>query len=85
MSKVRKKTKSSKISFTSPFKDYWKKENIILLSIGMILLLIGYVLMATDPWDNPIALSLSPIILLTAYLVIFPLSIFYKKKSQNKS
>lgn len=85
MSKVRKKVKSSKITLISPFKDYWKKENIIFLSIGMILLVIGYWLMARDPWDNPISLTLSPIVLLSAYLIFFPLSIFYKKKSQKKS
>ena len=85
MSKVRKKTKSSKFSFKSPFKDYWTIENLIILSIGIALLVIGYVLMSTDPWDNPISMTLSPIVLLTVYLIILPLSIFYKKKSQNKS
>ncbi len=85
MSKIRKKTKQSKVSLVSPFKDYWGKENMIFLSIGIVLLIIGYTLMSTDPWDNPIALTLSPIVLLIAYLVFFPLSIFYKKKSDNKS
>lgn len=84
MSKVRKKTKQAKSSLISPFKDYWKKENIVFLTIGMILLVIGYILMATDPWDNPIGLTLSPLVLLAAYLIFFPLSIFYKKKSQDK-
>ena len=85
MSRMRKKVKLSKVGLISPFKDYWGKENMIFLSIGIALLIIGYVLMGTDPWDNPIALTLSPIVLLIAYLVFFPLSIFYKKKSENKS
>ncbi len=85
MSKIRKKAKSNKNKFVSPFKDYWSKENIIFLSIGIVLLIIGYWLMSLTPWDNPIALNLSPIVLLIAYLVIIPLSIFYKKKSVNKS
>ncbi len=85
MSKIRKKTKNTKMKFVSPFKDYWTKENIIFLSIGILLLIVGYVLMSTDPWDNPIALTVSPIVLLIAYLIFIPLSIFYKKKSVNKS
>jgi len=84
MTRIRKKVKSTKVSLISPFKDYWKKENIIFLSLGILLLVIGYALMSTDPWDNPIALTLSPIVLLIAYLVFFPLSIFYKKKPENK-
>jgi uncharacterized membrane protein YesL len=85
MSKIRKKAKTTRTKFVSPFKDYWSKENIIFLSIGILLLIVGYVLMSTDPWDNPIALTVSPIVLLIAYLVFIPLSIFYKKKSVNKS
>lgn len=85
MSKIRKKAKSTKAKFVSPFKDYWTKENIIFLSIGIVLLIIGYWLMSLPPWDNPIALNLSPIVLLIAYLIFIPLSIFYKKKSVNKS
>ncbi|NOX66999.1 MAG: DUF3098 domain-containing protein [Chlorobi bacterium] len=85
MSKIRKKAKSTKTKFVSPFKDYWRKENIIFLSIGIVLLIIGYWLMSLTPWDNPIALNFSPIVLLIAYLIFIPLSIFYKKKSVNKS
>jgi uncharacterized membrane protein YesL len=85
MSKIRKKAKTTKTKFVSPFKDYWKKENIIFLSIGILLLIVGYVLMSTDPWDNPIALTVSPIVLLIAYLIFIPLSIFYKKKSVDRS
>ena len=85
MSKLRKKAKITKVSLISPFKDYWGKENLVFLIIGIIFLVAGYVLMSTDPWDSTIALTFSPIVLLIAYLVFFPLSIFYKKKSENKS
>ena len=85
MSKQRKKAKNTKVRLISPFKDYWGKENIIFLILGITFLVAGYVLMSTDPWDSTIALTFSPIVLLIAYLVFFPLSIFYKKKSENKS
>ncbi|MCK5086975.1 MAG: hypothetical protein KAQ90_05610 [Melioribacteraceae bacterium] len=84
MSKHKGTGKTAKKTFVSPFKNYWKKENYILLLVGVLLLIIGYTLMANDPWDNPIALTLSPIILLLAYLVIFPLSIFYRKNKNSQ-
>jgi len=84
MSKSKRTGKSTKRIFVSPFKNYWKKENYILLVFGVLLLIIGFMLMANDPWDNPIALTLSPIVLLVAYLVIFPLSIFYRKNKNSQ-
>ena len=84
MAKRKGTGRTTKKTFVSPFKNYWKKENYILLLAGVLLLIIGYTLMATDPWDNPIALTLSPIILLLAYLVIFPLSIFYRKNKKSQ-
>lgn len=78
MTKVKKQNKRK--GFISPFLNYWQKENYIFLAIGIVLLIIGYILMAQGEWDNPVALSVSPIVLLVAYLIFFPLSIFYKKK-----
>ncbi len=79
MAKV-KKQNSRKSSFVSPFNNYWSKENYIFLAIGILLLFTGYILMAQGDWDSSLSLTLSPIVLLVAYLIIFPLSIFYRKK-----
>ena len=84
MSKIKSKSKTVKRSFISPFKNYWTKTNYILGGIGFLVLLLGFFLMAQGPWDNPISLSLSPIVLLSAYLIIFPLSILYRKKTRTK-
>ncbi len=78
MAKVKKQ--KSKKGFISPFANYWEKENYIFLAIGIISLIVGYTLMAQGEWNNSLALSVSPIVLLLGYLVFFPLSIFYKKK-----
>ena len=80
MAKVKRKNSKMKKTFVSPFNNYWGKENYIFLSIGIALLIIGYIVMGQGKWDNPMSLTLSPIILIIAYLVFFPLSIFYKKK-----
>ncbi len=77
---VRKSRKLKKTSSESPFKNYWQKENYLLLLLGVVILIIGNYLMTQSPWDNPLSLSVSPIVLLIAYVIVFPLAIFYKKK-----
>ncbi|MCX7798065.1 MAG: DUF3098 domain-containing protein [Melioribacter sp.] len=80
----RKSTKDTKQKI-SPFKDYWQKNNYIILITGLIFIIIGYILMAQDPWYNPLSLSVSPIVLLIAYLIIIPLSIIFTKKNSKKN
>jgi membrane protein YdbS with pleckstrin-like domain len=63
------------------FSDYWTKTNTLLLIAGFIVLILGFFLMSFGPWDNPISLTVSPLILLVAYLVIFPITILYKRKN----
>lgn len=77
------KKKKLKSKAVSPFKNYWTKENYLILLIGFAVLIIGYFLMGQDPYDNPLSLSVSPIVLLIAYIVIFPLAIFYRKKKNE--
>ena len=80
MAKARQKNKQVKTKRISPFKNYWGKTNIIIISLGVFLLFLGFYLMGFEPFDNPVSLSYSPIVLLIAYLVVFPISILYKKK-----
>ena len=83
MAKIKPKSKKSVKKITSPFKNYWNKSNYILFGIGIGIIIIGFLLMAQGPWDNPLSLSISPVVLLIAYLIVFPLSILYKKKSSS--
>jgi hypothetical protein len=84
MSKQKKNYKETKRSFSSPFKNYWQKINYYVLYIGLGVLLIGFLLLAQGPWDNPLSRSISPIILLVSYLIIIPLSIFVKVPQRLK-
>ena len=77
MAKVKKK---KQIKVKSPFKNYWDSKNYTIFGLGIFVVIIGFILMSQGPWDNPISLTVSPIVLLVAYLIIFPLSILYKKK-----
>jgi len=81
MAKVKSKKQVSKLA--SPFKNYWIKENYIIFGVGVAIVLIGFFLMTQEPWDNPLSLTVSPLVLLVAYLIVFPISILYRKKKHT--
>ena len=60
------------------------KKNLILIGIGILLLIIGFICLGTGPADNPVSLSVAPIILTIAYVVIIPLGILFSGKDENK-
>lgn len=56
-------------------------DNYKLMALGVGLLVVGYFLMSIGPADSFWSLTLSPIVLLFAYCVVFPLALLWKKKS----
>ncbi len=54
------------------------KKNYMLFGIGLLAILIGYALMATGETDSFQSVKLAPMILLIGYIIIIPISIFYK-------
>ena len=60
------------------------KKNIILVAIGVLLLVIGFICLATGPADNPVSLTVAPLILVLAYIVVIPLGILFGGKKQDK-
>ena len=60
------------------------KRNMQLLLIGIAILVVGYILMAQPPVDNFLSLTLAPIVLLVAYLIIIPYAILYDDKKKNE-
>ena len=60
------------------------KKNIILIAIGVLLLVIGFICLATGPADNPVSLTVAPLILVVAYVVVIPLGILFKGKKLDK-
>lgn len=78
---VRKRSvKSAKKTFVSPFSIYWDKTNYLLLVAGMVFVLVGFYVMSLGKWDSTESLVISPIILFIGYVIIFPLSILFRKK-----
>jgi len=56
------------------------KRNLLILAIGIVGIAIGFILMAQPPVNGFLSRTLSPIILVIAYLVIIPYSILTKNK-----
>jgi len=59
------------------------KKNLFILLIGIVLIFIGYYLMAIGGVDSFIAVTLAPIILFVAYVIIIPYAILKKFKDGN--
>lgn len=58
----------------------FNQDNYIIFVIGIIILLIGYFLMATGSVNSFQSLSLSPVLLIIGYLILIPAALLYRKK-----
>ena len=79
----KKTTRQTKKTSVSPFNIYWDKKNYYLLILGLLVTIIGFYFMTIGPWDSFSSLVISPILLFIAYIIIFPLSMFLRKKSEK--
>ncbi len=59
------------------------RRNLILFALGIIVISVGFFMIGFSPWDNPISLSIAPIILLIGYFIIFPWAIFSHKRNNT--
>jgi len=59
------------------------KKNIFLFLIGLLSIVIAFILMAQPPVNGFLSRTLAPVILVIAYLVIIPVSIFIRDKNIN--
>ena len=60
------------------------RKNILIVAVGVLLLAAGFFCLAQGPADNPVSLTVAPLILVFAYLVVVPFGILWggkKKKS----
>ena len=65
-----------KAVYTMPF----GKKNLNILIIAMIMIVLGYIAMAQPPVNSFWSLTLAPLVLLAAYLLVVPYSIMYGYK-----
>jgi hypothetical protein len=65
-------------------KNLFARNNIVLLIISCLLLVVGYVLLAQGPVDNPLSISWAPFILVGCYCILIPAAIILKDKKEEK-
>ncbi|MDE3058107.1 MAG: hypothetical protein KGJ59_09145, partial [Bacteroidota bacterium] len=53
--------------------------NYKILAAGIAVIIAGYILLGTDPWNGFLALTLAPIVLIIGYCIIIPVGIMYRK------
>lgn len=59
------------------------KENYLMFFAGLLLILIGYVVMALGGTSSTMSLVIAPVILFVAYLVVVPVAILYRKRTPD--
>ena len=68
--------KKKKVDNTMPF----GKKNLQILSIGLLMIVLGYIAMAQPPVNSFWSLTLAPVLLLAAYLLVVPYAIMFGHK-----
>ena len=59
------------------------KSNYLIFSIGLALVIIGYIFMANGEVNSFQSLTLAPIMLFLGYIVVIPTSLVYRDKSKK--
>ena len=59
------------------------KTNYLIFSIGLALVIIGYIFMANGEVNSFQSLTLAPIMLFLGYIVVIPVSLIYRDKSKK--
>jgi hypothetical protein len=69
-------------SNTSLFESWdFTTINYILFGIGLALIIVGYLVMATGEVNSFQSLTLAPIMLFIAYIIVIPAALIYREKS----
>ena len=64
---------------------FFLKSNLILLALGLATLVVGYICLSRGPSDNPLSVTVAPLLLILAYCVIIPVAIIKKSGGEKDS
>ena len=57
----------------------FKKINYLIFGIGVLLIIVGYLLMAYGAVDSILSVKVAPFFLFIGYIIFIPIAILYKK------
>lgn len=78
---AREPVKRKRIAENLPF----KKTNYQIIGVGLLLILLGYVALAQEPWDGFLPLVVAPILLVLGYCVVIPIGILYRDRKGTQA
>ena len=64
---------------------FFNKKNYFGIGLAIVLLVIGFFLLGQKPADNSLALNVAPFVLLFAYLVVIPWSLWKGAGEDDKA
>jgi hypothetical protein len=81
MAKAKTNIRSKKSAPISHIHIALTKKNYMIIGLGILLIIIGYVLMAANSVDGFLPTVVAPILLVAGYCVVIPFGILFKDKS----
>jgi membrane protein CcdC involved in cytochrome C biogenesis len=58
-----------------------KNKGMAILLVGILVIITGFYLLSRGPVDNPLSLSVAPMVLILGYCVIIPVALVLWKKT----
>jgi F0F1-type ATP synthase assembly protein I len=65
--------------------NLFSSTNLKIFAVSFVLLIIGYVCLGQGPVNNPLSMSVAPIILVISYCVLIPIALAFRGKDKAKS
>jgi predicted tellurium resistance membrane protein TerC len=62
---------------------FFSKKNYLGIGLAIVLLVVGFFLLGQKPANNSLALNVAPFVLLFAYLVVIPWSLWKSGKDEE--
>lgn len=60
------------------------RKNILLIALGTLMLIVGFIFLGTGPVDGSTSMTLAPVVLVVAYLIVIPLGILWNRDAKDK-
>ena len=61
-----------------------RKRNFVILGIGLVVIIIGYLAMSQGPVEGNLPLVVAPILLVAGYCIIIPFGILYHQRQKTE-
>ena len=63
---------------------FFSKKNYIVLTLGVGMIIVGFIALATRPVEGFWTMKFAPVVLTLAYCVVIPVAIILKPKAKEK-